>query len=81
MMRGLNPGRFKSVFFSANRPALLWGPSSLLFNGYQGSLPGAKRLGREVSHLPPSNVEVKNEWSYTCSPPIRLHGVDKDNCT
>jgi hypothetical protein len=31
--------------------------------------------GREANHYPPSNVEVKNAWSYTFTPPIRLHGV------
>jgi len=24
---------------------------------------------REVDHSPPSNAEVKNEWSYTSTPP------------
>jgi len=23
----------------------------------------------------PSTAEVKNEWSYTSTPPVRLHGV------
>jgi len=30
---------------------------------------------REANHSPPRSVEVKNEWSYTSIPPIRLHGV------
>jgi hypothetical protein len=34
-----------------------------------------KRPGREAYHLPPSTDEVKNEWSYTFTPPTRLHGV------
>jgi hypothetical protein len=34
-----------------------------------------KRPGHEAHHSPPSSVEVKNEWSYTSTPPIRLHGV------
>jgi hypothetical protein len=33
------------------------------------------RLGREANHSPPSNDEVKNEWSYTSTPPISLHRV------
>jgi hypothetical protein len=32
--------------------------------------PGVKWPGREVDHSPPSNAEVKNEWSYTSTPPI-----------
>jgi hypothetical protein len=36
---------------------------------------GVKRPGREADHSPPSSAEVKNGWSYTSTPPIRLHGV------
>jgi len=39
------------------------------------------RQGREVDHSPPSNAEVKNQWSYTFHPPTRLHGLDKNNLT
>jgi len=33
-----------------------------------------KRPGREADNSHPSNAEV-NAWSYTSTPPIRLHGV------
>jgi hypothetical protein len=36
---------------------------------------GVKRLRREADYSPPSSAEVKNVWSYTSTPPIRLHGV------
>jgi hypothetical protein len=36
---------------------------------------GVKLPGREADHSPPSNVEVENAWSYTSTPPIRIHGV------
>jgi hypothetical protein len=36
---------------------------------------GVKRPKREADHSPPSSAEVKNAWSYTSTPPIRLHGV------
>jgi hypothetical protein len=36
---------------------------------------GVKRPGREADHSPPSSAEVKNAWSYTSIPPLRLHGV------
>jgi hypothetical protein len=29
---------------------------------------GVKRPGREADHSPPSSAEVKNAWSYTCTP-------------
>jgi hypothetical protein len=34
-----------------------------------------KWLGCEADHSPPSSAEVNNVWSYTSTPPIRLHGV------
>jgi hypothetical protein len=43
--------------------------------------PRVKRPERDVNHWPPSNVEVKREWSYTSIPPICLYGVDKENFT
>jgi len=36
---------------------------------------GVKRRGSEANHSPPSSSEVSNAWSYTSTPPIRLHGV------
>jgi hypothetical protein len=34
---------------------------------------------READHLPTSSAKVKNEWSYTSTPPICLHGMYRDN--
>jgi hypothetical protein len=34
-----------------------------------------KRQRREADPSPPSSAEVKNAWSYTSTPPIRLHDV------
>jgi hypothetical protein len=36
---------------------------------------GVKRPGREADHSLPPIPEVKNEWCYTITAPIRLHGV------
>jgi hypothetical protein len=36
---------------------------------------GVNRPGGEADHSPPSSVEVKNAWSYTSIPTIRLHSV------
>jgi hypothetical protein len=55
----------------------LWGPTSLLFRGYGWSLPEVKRPSCECYHLPPSSAEVKNEWSYTSSPSICFHNLDR----
>jgi hypothetical protein len=43
-----------------------------------GFFPGLKRPGSEVDQSPPYSAEVKNEWSYTSSPPISFHDVDRE---
>jgi hypothetical protein len=45
------------------------------------SFPGVKQSGHEVIHSPPSNVKVKNEWSYTYPPPTCLHYVSMESFT
>ena len=41
---------------------------------------GVKWLGREPDHSPSSaEVRLRNEWSCTPTPPIRLQGVDRGN--
>jgi hypothetical protein len=75
MIGGLSPGRGLEFFSSPPRPAALgltqppiqWVPAALSL--------GVKRLGREVDHSPPPSAEVKNAWSYTSTPQLRLHGV------
>jgi hypothetical protein len=79
--RGSNLGRDHRSVSPPKRPVRLWGPSSLVFNGYRGSFPGVKRPQREVDHSSPSSAVVRNEWSYTSAPPICLHGMDMDNST
>jgi hypothetical protein len=37
--------------------------------------PGTKRPVREANHSPPFNVDVKNEWRCTSTPPTGLHSV------
>jgi hypothetical protein len=50
-------------FSSSLCPDQLWGPSSLLSNGYRGGpLPGGKaRTGRDADYSPQSSVDVKND--------------------
>jgi hypothetical protein len=58
------------------RPDRLWGPPSLLSNGYQRLLPlEVKRPGRETDQSLASSADVKNAWSYTFTPQIRFRGV------
>jgi hypothetical protein len=62
------------LFTTASRTAL--GPTHPPIYWVPGALSlGVKRPGREADHSPPSSAEVKNAWSYTSTPPVRLHGV------
>jgi hypothetical protein len=36
-------------------------------------------LGHEVDHSPLSGTKVKNKWSYTSTPFIWPHGLDREN--
>ena len=48
---------------------LLGGPSNRFFNGYCSSFMGVKRPTYEFDYSPLSSAKVKNEWSYTSTPP------------
>jgi hypothetical protein len=78
-VRGTHPIWGKRCFSSPKDPARLWGSPSLLFNGSHYSLGRSKRLRRDVEQSPLFSVEVTNEWNYTPTLPIRLHGMDRDN--
>jgi len=43
--------------------------------------PGAKAVRAWIWPLPSSSAGLKNEWSYSCTPPVRLHGVHRDKYT
>jgi hypothetical protein len=68
---GLNSRQLQEIFLmaTASRP-------SLLFNRNRSSFPGVKWTGRDADHSPSYSAEIKNEWSYTFTPPTLLHGVE-----
>ena len=37
---------------------------------------GDKAAGLKIVHSHPSNADLKNEWSYTPTLPVRHHGVN-----
>jgi len=63
-------------YSSPRRPHRLCGPHNLLFND-TGVLSGmVKGPGLEFDHSSTCSTNIKNEWSYTSPPSIRLHCVD-----
>jgi hypothetical protein len=71
---GLDDRGSRVLFTTVSRTAL--GPIQPPIRWVPGAFSlGAKRPGREADHSPPSSAEIKNAWSYTSNPPIRLHGV------
>jgi hypothetical protein len=59
--------------FALKRSRLALGPTQPSIQWVPGSFAsGVRRTGREFDHSPPSGAEVKNEWSYTSAPSIRL---------
>jgi hypothetical protein len=74
MVGGSSPGRDWEFFSSASTPAL--GPTQPPIQWVPGSLTlGVKLPGREADHSPSSSAEVKNAFSHTSTPPVRLHVV------
>jgi len=78
---GLVSKQRHGMFSSPKLPRPALGPTKFPIQGYGGSFPGLKRPERKVDHSPPSSTEGKNDWSYTSSPTIRLHGVEGDKFT
>jgi hypothetical protein len=64
----------QGLFSKRSRP---YGPP-ILSSMNLGSFRGVQRPGHETDHSSPSSVEVRNEWSYTSTPPVCLKGFDRD---
>jgi len=64
--------QMSEFFLFAKFSTQLIGPPNCQFSGYGDSASEAKRLGCDVDYSPPSSAEVKNEWSYTSTPPMKF---------
>jgi hypothetical protein len=60
-------GTVSRLALRLTKPPIQWVPEALTLL--------LKWLGLEAGHSPPSSTEVRNVWSYTSTPPVRLHGV------
>jgi hypothetical protein len=56
-------------------PDRSWSSPSPLYNGYRFCLPGVKRPGHGVYHLPSSSAEVKERVELHLHFPLCLHGT------
>jgi hypothetical protein len=72
---GSNPGGV------GDHPNRFLGPHTLIFNACRVSIPTEEYTCRGMNlTTPSSSIEVTNEWSYTSTPSLRLHGVDRGTC-
>jgi len=70
----------KKLFSKTSTPVL--SPPNIIFSEYWGvPSTGTKQPGHKANHSPPSRAEVKKEWSYTSTPYMCPHYVDRDNFT
>ena len=76
-VRGQNPDAGE-IF--RTRPHRLWGPPSLLYNGYHVFPGGKERPGRDSDPSPPSSAVVMKEQSYTSSPPVGRKACTEPQC-
>jgi hypothetical protein len=92
-LRSVSPSRISSILFllllpvGARDTSLLQnvradlGPTQPPIQWVLGCLPGVRRPRRDADHSAPSSIEVKNECRHTSTPPVCLHGLDRDSCT
>ena len=63
MVKGSNPDRVKNFVSTHKLSEQLWGPTSLVFNGYRGYFPKGTAGEGLVTKSPPCRKEAKNELS------------------
>jgi len=74
-----NSAKGKKFLFPPKTSRPILGLAQLHIQWMKGvSFSVVNRLGREFNHPPPPISNVKNEWNYTSTTPIRLHGVDRE---
>ena len=76
---GFEPQRWEEMSSSPKNTERLRGTTHPPIQQVPGLFPGvgglAKRSCHDVDLSPPSSAEVKNEWGYTSTLAIRIHGV------
>jgi hypothetical protein len=68
----------QEIFMFPRSPYELWGSISLLCNGYRARSWGTAAGAWGWSFIPPT-AKFRNGWSYISTPPMCLHGVDREN--
>lgn len=71
---GFKPQWGHKIFSSPHTFRQELGPVSLLYNGYRGSLLGAKWPRHGIDH-PSSSAEIKNKYGCTSMPPLGMHDM------
>jgi hypothetical protein len=79
-VRGPNPGR-RRCFSLLQMVHIVSGAHPSSYSIGTGNIFQGKAAGAWISPLTPTQRRFKNEWSYTSTPPMCLHGVDSDNFT
>jgi len=70
----------KRFFSLPKRPCRFGGPPGLLFSEQRVFFPGVRGCpGHEVNQLSASSTKFKNEWSYSSTHPVFIHGAESEN--
>jgi hypothetical protein len=71
--------RGQEIFYSSKCPDRFCGPPSLSSTGYRFPFLLVNGQRCEADHSFPPRDEVKNDGRYASTPPICLHGVEREN--